>query len=300
MSTAVTPSPAASASAAPSADVSARLRREQATQLLRSTGVWAFNLALTIVIVLALWQALLTFTDISPYVAKGPVDVWNFLFVTEEGARSTAAEHREALWALTQTSLKDSAIGFVVGMVVATVLAVLFTLSKTVEAGVMPLALLLRSIPLVSIAPVIILLTGRGSAASVATIGTIVVLFPALASVLFGLSRASPQSLDLVKVYGGSNLAALLKVAIPGALPSLFAAARVSVPGAVTGALLAEWLSTGKGVGGQIQKFNASAQFDNLWASVAIITFITLVLYNVVQLVENLVLARMGMTQQLS
>jgi ABC-type nitrate/sulfonate/bicarbonate transport system permease component len=274
-----------------------RFRRERSKDFGRSIGRSLLNAVVTIVIVLALWQAVISFTNVSPYVAKGPVDVWNFLFVTEPDARSTAAEHREQLWDLTQQTLRDAAIGFVVGMTLAIVLAVLFTLSKTVEAGVMPLALLLRSIPLVSIAPVIILLTGRGTQASVAVISAIVVLFPALASVLFGLSRASRESLDLVRVYGGGSYAALRKVAIPGALPSMFAAARVSVPGAVTGALLAEWLSTGKGIGGMIQKFNASAQFDNLWASVAIITVITLVLYNLVQLAENVVLARMGMSQ---
>jgi len=160
----------------------------------------------------------------------------------------------------------------------------------------MPLALLLRAIPLVSIAPVIILITGRGTQASVAVIGSIVVLFPALASILFGLNRASVQSLDLVHVYGGSRLTAMRKVNIPGALPSLFAAARVSVPGAVTGALLAEWLSTGTGIGGSIVKFTASARFDDLWASVALITIVTLLLYNVVQVVENVVLTRMAMT----
>jgi ABC-type nitrate/sulfonate/bicarbonate transport system permease component len=52
-------------------------------------------------------------------------------------------------------------IGFVVGMIVAIVLAIAFSLSKAIEAGVMPLVLLLRTI-LVSIAPVIILVTGRG------------------------------------------------------------------------------------------------------------------------------------------
>lgn len=263
----------------------------------KAFGRALFNGVLTVVVVLALWQAVLQFTSISEYVAKGPVDVWKYLFVDEADARTTAAEHRDVLFPLAGKSLQDAALGFVVGMVVATALAMAFTVSRTVAAGVMPLALLLRSIPLVSIAPVIILITGRGTAMSVAVIGSIVVLFPALASVLFGLSRASKESLDLVKVYGGGNWSALTKVAIPGALPSLFAAARVSVPGAVTGALLAEWLSTGKGIGGNITKFNASAQFDNLWASVAIITAVTLVLYNVVQLVENIVLARMGMSQ---
>lgn len=274
-----------------------RVRREQTVDFGKAIGRGLLNALVTIIIVLALWQAVITFTSVSPYVAKGPLDVWNFLFVTEPGARLTAPEHREQMWELTQQTLRDAAVGFVVGMTLAIVLAVLFTLSKTVEAGVMPLALLLRSVPLVSIAPVIILLTGRGTQASVAAISAIVVLFPALASVLFGLSRASRESLDLVRVYGGGSYAALRKVAIPGALPSMFAAARVSVPGAVTGALLAEWLSTGKGIGGMIAKFNASAQFDNLWASVAIITVITLLLYNLVQLAENVVLARMGMSQ---
>lgn len=278
------------------APVQARLRRERSAAVARAAGRALLNTVLTLAIVLGLWQAVISLTTVSPYVAKGPMEVWRFLFVTDPSASATSGERRGLLLDLAQKTLADAALGFAVGMVVAVVLAMLFTLSKAVEAGVMPLALLLRSVPLVSIAPVIILLTGRGSDASVAVIGTIVVLFPALASVLFGLSRASQQSLDLVRVYGGGSVQALAKVALPGALPSLFAAARVSVPGAVTGALLAEWLSTGQGIGGQIAKFNASAQFDNLWASVAIITVITLLLYNVVQALENLVLARMGMT----
>jgi ABC-type nitrate/sulfonate/bicarbonate transport system permease component len=256
----------------------------------RALGRSAGNAALTLVIVVAAWWAVVSFTGISPYVAKGPVDVWEFLIAGED-----AAAHRDGLWPLVGQTLGDAALGFVTGMAAALLLAIVFSLSRAVEAGVMPLALLLRSIPLVAIAPVIILITGRGTAASVAVIGSIVVLFPALASILFGLSRASPQSLDLVHVYGGGRFAQLRKVDLPGALPSLFAAARVSVPGAVTGALLAEWLSTGTGIGGSIQKFTAQARFDDLWASVAVITLITLMLYNVVQIVENVVLARMGM-----
>jgi len=272
------------------------LRAERRKAFLSSLGRSSLNALITLVVVIAAWQAIVSFTGISPYVAKGPIEVFNYLFVDNpDKPNSTSAEHRELLAPLVVQTLSDSLLGFAVGMVIAIVLAVMFSLSKAIEAGVMPLALLLRSIPLVSIAPVIILITGRGTPASVAVIGSIVVLFPALASVLFGLSRASKESLDLVRVYGGGTFVSLIKVSIPGALPSLFAAARVSVPGAVTGALLAEWLSTGAGIGGSILKFNASAQFEYLWSSVALITFITLLLYNIVQVIENIVLARMGM-----
>ena len=264
---------------------------KRATAISRAVGRSLLNALLTFVIVLALWWAVVNLTGISPYVAKGPADVWEFLFTSPE-----AAENRAEMMPLLAQTLADAALGFVVGMLVAIVLALAFSLSRSVEMGVMPLALLLRSVPLVAIAPVIILITGRGTPASVAVIGSIVVLFPALASIMFGLSRASKESLDLVHVYGGGRATQLRKVNVPGALPSLFAAARVSVPGAVTGALLAEWLSTGQGIGGMIQKFSASARFDELWASVALITIVTLLLYNVVQIVENAVLARMGMT----
>lgn len=286
-----------STQAAHDAEVRRRIGRERGRAFSRSIARSLLNIVVTLAIVLLLWQAVISFTGISPYVAKGPVEVWNFL-VVDNPARpdQSAADNRATMLPLLAQTLRDAGIGFVAGMSAAVVLAVVFSLSKAVEAGVMPLALLLRSIPLVSIAPVIILITGRGTSASVAVIGSIVVLFPALASIMFGLSRASTESLDLVRVYGGTSLTALTKVSIPGALPSLFAAARVSVPGAVTGALLAEWLSTGVGIGGMIQKFSAGARFDDLWASVAIITLVTLLLYNVVQLVENVVLARMGMT----
>ncbi|GAA5034435.1 ABC transporter permease [Microbacterium fluvii] len=255
----------------------------------------AANTLITLVIVLLLWQALISFTSVSPYVAKGPADVWAFLFTAED-----AADNRATLAPLLAQTLQDAALGFVVGMLAALVLAVLFSMSKAIEAGVMPLALLLRSIPLVAIAPVIILITGRGTQASVAVIGSIVVLFPALAAIMFGLSRASRESLDVVHVYGGTRMTAMRKVNVPGALPSLFAAARVSVPGAVTGALLAEWLSTGQGIGGMIQKFSASAKFEELWASVAVITILTLLLYNLVQIVESIVLSRRGMVVSLT
>lgn len=256
----------------------------------RAVGRSLLNALLTLVIIVALWWAVVNLTGISPFVAKGPAQVWEFLFIDPD-----AAAHRADLLPLLWQTLQDAALGFAVGMLVATALAVVFSLSRAVEAGVMPLALLLRSVPLVAIAPVIILITGRGTPASVAVIGSIVVLFPALASIMFGLSRASKESVDLVHVYGGGRATQLRKVSVPGALPSLFAAARVSVPGAVTGALLAEWLSTGTGIGGMIVKFTASARFDDLWASVALITIVTLLLYNIVQVVENIVLARMGM-----
>ena len=68
----------------------------------------------------------------------------------------------------------------------------------------------------------------------------------------------------------------------------------------ITGALLAEWLAVGGGIGGSIGGFIPQAQFTALWASVVVVTATSLILYNVIQIVEDVVLARMGMHPQKS
>ncbi len=86
----------------------------------------------------------------------------------------------------------------------------------------------------------------------------------------------------------------LRQVAFPSALPALFASVRISVPGAITGALLAEWLATGEGIGYAIVSAAARSQINQVWSLVVVITLVSLVLYLLAQLVESVVLARFG------
>ncbi|WP_235508446.1 ABC transporter permease [Agromyces sp. Soil535] len=265
------------------------VRAESMRSVLRALGTSVITFLVTIVSVIVLWVGVLWVFDVSPYIAKGPVDVWNYLFTVPD-----AAANRAEIGGNLVVTLGDALIGFVAGLTVALVGAIVFQLSKGIEHALMPVAMLLRSVPLVAMAPVIIMIFGR-DAWSVAVIGGIVVLFPALVSIAFGLKSASPQMHDVVTVYGGTPWTALRKVALPSSSPSFFAAVRISVPGAITGALLAEWLATGEGIGGAVGGYIAQAQFSALWTSVVVVTAVSLVLYNVVQIAENVVLARMGM-----
>lgn len=265
------------------------VRAESMRSVLRALGSSVVTFLVTIVTVLVLWVGVLWALDISPYIAKGPADVWNFLFTVPD-----AAANRAEVGDNLAVTLGDALIGFAAGLAAALVGAIVFQLSKGAEHALMPVAMLLRSVPLIAMAPVIIMIFGRDYW-TVAVMGGIVVLFPALVSIAFGLKSASPQMNDVITVYGGTSVTALRKVALPSSLPSFFAAVRISVPGAITGALLAEWLATGEGIGGSVGGYIAQAQFSALWASVVVVTAVSLVLYNVVQIAENVVLTRMGM-----
>lgn len=269
-----------------------QIRKESRRAALKALGSALLTFVLTIVAVVVVWVGALWLFDVSPYVGKNPLDVWGYLFLVP-----AAEENRQQMFSQLWTTLGNAAVGFAAGLVVALIIAMVFQLSKGAEHALMPLAMLLRSVPLVAMAPVIILIFGRDFA-TVAVIGGIVVLFPALVNIAFGLKSAPPQMNDLVAVYGGNAWTALRKVALPSALPSLLAAVRISVPGAITGALLAEWLAVGGGIGGAMGGYVSSAQFSALWTAVVFVTVAALVLYNLVQMLEAVLLARMGMADR--
>ena len=246
------------------------------------------NTLVSFVVVVVLWFAALWAFNVKAFIGKNPFDVYKFMFEVP-----AASENRDMVMTALGQTMIDASIGFVVGMFLATLISLLFSLSKGIEQALMPIAMLLRSVPLIAMAPIIILIFGREQM-SVAVMGAIVVLFPALVNIVFGLRSAPPAMFDLVTVYGGNKLDALRTVAFPSSLPSFFAALKISVPGAITGALLVEWLATGQGIGYAIVSAIGRARPSEVWTYVALITIVSIVLYNIVALLEDSVLAKYG------
>lgn len=238
------------------------------------------------VVAIAVWFAFLQVFDISPFIGKTPMDVWAYLFTDAD-----AAANRATIAGPLGSTLQHAAIGFVAGMVAAAVVGGVFVASSAVERSLMPVAMLLRSVPLVAMTPIIVLIFGRGIG-SIAVMGGIVVFFPALVNIVQGLRSVPPTSRDLVHAYGGSDLVVMRRVGIPTAMPAIFAAARISVPGSLTGALVVEWLATGNGIGSRILNAIGGFRYDEVWALIVAITAVSVVLYTLVGLLEGLVLAR--------
>lgn len=253
----------------------------------RGVGRALGNAVLVIAMVYLLWVTVVALVD-NPFVAKGPGDVAEFLFTGDD-----ATENRAAVLEQLGVTLRDAAIGFTAGMLAAVLLAGAIVLSRGVESTVMPVAMILRAVPLIALAPLIRLIFGRGISA-VAVMSGIVVLFPALVGIVFGLRSSSRQMHDVVQVYGGTERDVLFRVSFPSALPSLFAAIRISVPGAITGALIAEWLATGQGIGYAVVSAAGQSKNNEVWALVIVVTVVSLLLYTLAQVLESFVLARYG------
>jgi ABC-type nitrate/sulfonate/bicarbonate transport system permease component len=250
----------------------------------RTVGVSALSLG----VMCGVWQGAIDVFHLSSFVAKGPVAVYDYLMTGPDGA----ANRSELLSALGIT-VRDAALGYVGGTAVAVAVALAVVMRRDVAQTVMPVAVALRSVPLVALVPVLTLVLGQGLE-SVTVIAGIVTFFPTLVNVAQGLRSAPATAFDLFAAYGASDFEILRKARLPYALPAIFASARIAAPGALLGAILAEWLSTGQGLGDLMVTSSSTANYSMLWAGVVAITTVSILIYNAVSAIERPVVARLG------
>jgi len=266
--------------------------------VLRRAGRSLLTVVVAVVVLGVLWTVLLALFDVSSFVGKSPSRGGQSLFADAPArgvrpASLTAEAARAASFGALGTTLVNAAIGFVSGMVLATAIAIGFVLWKPFELAFMPIAMLLRSVPLVAMAPLLLLVFGQGKL-GIAVIAGIVVLFPALVNIVLGLTSASQAALDVVRVNGGSAFSELVRVRIPAALPQFLASARISVPGAIVGSMLAEWLVGFEGMGGVLSGYKGQGNYGGVWTIVALSVLVSIVLYEAMTIVETAALARWG------
>ncbi len=251
----------------------------------RGLGGRIMSTLLSILVVLAAWQLFLKLLHVNSFIGRGPLDVYRYLRSNADG--------RSQLWHASITTLRDAGIGLTAGTIAALIGATVFNLARSVEQTLLPVALVLSSVPLVAMTPLIALIFGRGLM-GVTVIAGIVTFFPTLVNVTLALRRTPEASRDLCRAYGAGSFLTLRKVQFPSALPALFASLRIAAPLALVGALLAEWLATGKGLGYLMLQSQTLSNYALVWSAVAAVTTYSFIIYTMVSWLERLVLDRFG------
>jgi ABC-type nitrate/sulfonate/bicarbonate transport system permease component len=242
----------------------------------------------SLVLAVGLWYLLIRAFRLDNYFAKTPLDVWRYL-VSDPAAPGNRAELAAAL----RVTFVDAGVGYLAGTGLAVLAAIVLSALPPLERAFIPGAVFMRSIPIVAVAPLIALVFGRGLL-GVTVVVSSVVFFPTLVFVLAGLRSAPRAAGEVVSAFGGSHLAVVRKVRFWYSLPSLFTSARNALPAAIGGAILAEWLSTGKGAGNLLVVAYSESQFDTLWSGSVVVIAISAGCYGALGLLENLVSSRWG------
>ena len=178
---------------------------------------------------LVLWQLVVTGFGVPTYIAPSPVQVLQ-VFV----------EQGDLLWINFWPTLLEAMTGFALGNTVAVLLAVWFVHNRLAERAFYPIAVFVNTIPIIAVAPILVLMLGNGYAPKI-VIAALICFFPTLVNMVRGLKAVSPQMLDLMRVLSASDREALWKIRLQSSLPFLFAALKIASTTCVIGAVVGEW-----------------------------------------------------------
>jgi NitT/TauT family transport system permease protein len=238
-----------------------------------------------LIALLALWALVVRVFRLPAYILPGPLAV----------ARASVAHWHTLLTAFKITGLEAGG-GFALSLVAGIVLGFVFSLSRWMRRSLYPYSLVLQTVPIVAIAPLILMWFGSGLQ-SVMLVAFIICIFPVVANTTQGLVSVDPNHMNLFKMSDASALRVLIKLRLPSALPHIFTGLRIAsgiaVVGAITGELFASSNTVGQGgLGYSITYASSQMQTDYLFALVIASSALGFLFYFSVVWVEWLCLHR--------
>jgi NitT/TauT family transport system permease protein len=230
------------------------------------------------------WHLFVTGLDIKPFLLPGPLRV-----------AGAIADHFPTLLRATCLTGLGALTGFLLSLAAGFLVALLFSQSRIIARCLYPYAIFLQTVPIVAIAPLIVLWIGHGFQGVVA-VSFIISLFPIIANTTTGLTVVDPNLLDLFAMSNASRWQVLRLLRIPSAVPNLLTGAKISsglsAVGAIVGEFFAGYSTAHFGLGYLIILANGQAKTDYLFACILFCTLLGLSIFTSVSLLSSFVLAR--------
>lgn len=218
-----------------------------------------------------------------------------FLLPPPSAIAAAAWEQRSELFASALTTGKSALTGFLLSAVLGVASAIVLASSRLLERALYPYTVFLQTVPIVAIAPLLVLWLGPGPNA-VAVSALIVSVFPVIASTLAGLRSVEPPLRDLFRLYGAGRLATLVKLELPASLPFIVTGLRVAsglaVIGTIVGEFVAGFAEGAAGLGITVLSAYRQLRTDLLFAAVLGASLLGIALFGAVSLAGARLLAR--------
>jgi NitT/TauT family transport system permease protein len=195
----------------------------------------------------------------------------------------TIRENKDLFFSSFWDTLRLSGQSLILSFVFGFLLALIFSLNNWVKRAVFPLAIFFQTVPIIAIAPLLVIYLGYGPQTIIAS-AVFVSLFPILANTLVGLDTINPSLLELFKIYRRSPWQTLLFLKIPGSYHYIFAGLRISSGLAVIGVVAGEFVAGG-GLGALIDSARTQQRIDLVFAALlglAVIGLWQIMLLNII------------------
>jgi len=225
---------------------------------------------------IAAWQWLVPALGVPAYIVPTPLAVLRALATEWHFLLSNALP----TWG-------EAALGFLFGNGVGILLAIAFVYNPRFQAAYFPIVLLFNTIPVLALAPIIILVFGLGMLPKI-IIASLICFFPTLVNTARGLKLATQSELDLMHVLSASGWETFWRLRAPRSAPLVFASLRIASTTCVIGAIVGEWIGSNQGLGTVIIQSTFNYQSERLFAAVVLAALSGIVFFAIVAQVERM------------
>jgi putative hydroxymethylpyrimidine transport system permease protein len=211
-----------------------------------------------------------------------------FLPAPSAVARALARDRRllvDNAW----VTLREELDGFAVAVMAGVIVAVAIDGSRIVARTLYPLVIASQAVPIVALAPLLLIWFGHGLLPKV-IVTALIAFFPIAVNTVDGLRAADRETLDLLRTLGAGRWARFRLVKLPGALPYLFSGARVGVSVAVIGAVFGELVGAEAGLGHLMTLSSANLRTDRVFACVVVLSVMAVALFALVGAIQRVAL----------
>jgi NitT/TauT family transport system permease protein len=246
----------------------------------RGPMVTLVNLAIPVLFgaaILALWEGITRGFGVPTVILPPPSMIWERIISSVP-----------TLWAdFQQTYLKGVVSGYLIGCSLGFLVAVLVDRSPFWKAGVMPIGNLVSALPIVGIAPIMVMWFGFDWQSKAAVV-VVMTFFPMLVNTVAGLNAAGHMERDLMHTYASTRTQSLIKLRLPAAMPFIFNALKINSTLALIGAIVAEFFGTPiVGMGFRISAEVGRLNVDMVWATIFVAALAGSLSYGAIALVER-------------
>lgn len=228
----------------------------------------------TVIVLLVLWEITVRTLDVSEILFPAPTRIVEALI---QGFREGPFLRH------TLVTLQEIIYGFAFAVVAGLLVAVWVTSSRLAEKIVLPIVVVLQTVPKVALAPLFLVWFGFGMESKILTTA-LIAFFPVLINATLGFNSTSSEQVNMMRSFGASPIQVLTKLRFPSAVPSIVAGLDVAVVLSVIGAIVAEFVGSQAGLGYLIIASNTSLDVATMFAALVILSVIGLTLHYAVVL----------------
>ena len=187
----------------------------------------------------------------------------------------------------TLVTLEEVLIGFGLALAGGIVLASGITLSRTAERAIYPFVIASQTIPIIAIAPLLLVWVGYGLATKIIVVA-LIAFFPIVVNTVDGMKSADPDVVNLMRTLGASRWQIFLKLQVPSSMPFLFSGIKIAIAVSVIGAVIGEWVGSSEGLGYLMIRSKPQFLTERVFAAITILSAMGVGLFVLVGVVEKL------------